>query len=205
VVPGLPHWPIWRGCSSSDPWCLYGGGPGHFRSPHRFLHRRNYQSRSQQTTAAFVDLERVEVQKGPQGTLFGRNSLGGNIALTSAKPRDEYDAGVAAIYGNYKRVKVEGFLNIPIADGLAFRLAGAFDRHDPYYKSTVNDRASVGDLHSQFIRGTLRYEPPGLDNRLEVIVRGSYFHEDDRGLGSFNAKNIGAIIDESLIRHPVEA
>lgn len=161
-----------------------------------------YQSRLQQTTAAFVDLERVEVQKGPQGTLFGRNSLGGNIALSSAKPTDEFDLGVALIYGNYNRVKAEGFFNVPIADGLAFRVAGAIDRHDAHYKSIVNDRANMGDLNYQFIRGSLRFAPPSMDDRLEVIVRGSYYNQDDRGLSSFNAKNIGAIIDPSLIRQP---
>lgn len=161
-----------------------------------------YQSRLQQATAAFVDLERVEVQKGPQGTLFGRNSLGGNIALSSAKPTDEYDMGFGLLYGSYDRVKAEGFVNIPLAEGLAFRLAGAIDRHDPHYKSVVNDRASIGDLNYQFIRGTLRFAPAGLDDRLELIVRGSYYNQDDRGLSSFNAKNIGAIIDESLIRQP---
>jgi iron complex outermembrane receptor protein len=161
-----------------------------------------YQSRLQQTTAAFVDLERVEVQKGPQGTLFGRNSLGGNIAITSALPRDEYDFGGALIVGNYNRAKVEGFINVPIAEGLAFRVAGAADRHDPHYKSTVNERASIGDLEYQFLRGTLQFVPAGLEERLELVVRGSLYHRDDRGLGSFNAKNIGAIIDESLIRQP---
>ena len=161
-----------------------------------------YQSRLQQTTAAFVDLERVEVQKGPQGTLFGRNSLGGNIALTSARPRDEYDGGVALIYGNYDRIKAEGFVNIPITEGLAFRVAGAIDRHGPYYRSIVNRRADLGDLSYQFVRGSLRFAPPGLDDRLEVTVRGSYFNEDDRGLGSFNVKNLGAIVDTSLIRQP---
>lgn len=161
-----------------------------------------YQSRLQQATAAFVDLERVEVQKGPQGTLFGRNSLGGNIALTSALPRDELDVGGAAIYGNYNRVKVEGFVNLPITEGVAVRVAGALDRHDPYYKSVVNDRADIGDLDYRFLRGSLRIAPPGLDDRLEVIVRGSYYKQDDRGLSSFNAKNIGAIIDPSLIRQP---
>jgi len=161
-----------------------------------------YQSRLQQTTGAFVDLERVEVQKGPQGTLFGRNSLGGNIALSSARPTNELDFGVAGIYGNYDRFKLEGFVNVPIADGLAFRLAGAMDKHDPYYKSLVSRRGDIGDLDYQFIRGSLRFAPPGMDDRLEVIVRGSYFHEDDRGLSSFNAKNIGAIVDPSLIRQP---
>jgi iron complex outermembrane receptor protein len=161
-----------------------------------------YQSRTQQTTAAFVDLERVEVQKGPQGTLFGRNSLGGNIALSSARPTDELDFGVAGIYGSYDRVKLEGFLNVPIAEGLAFRVAAATDSHDPIYKSVVNDRASIGDLDYRFVRGTLRFAPPGLDDRLEVLVRGSYYDQDDRGLSSFNAKNIGAIIDQSLIRQP---
>lgn len=161
-----------------------------------------YQSRSAQTSGAFVDLERVEVQKGPQGTLFGRNSLGGNIALSSAKPTDKYDMGIAMIYGNYNRLKVEGFLNVPLAEGLAFRLAGAIDRHDPYLKSTVSRAADIGDLDYHFFRGTLRYAPPSMDNRLEVVLRGSYFNENDRGLGSFNAKNIGAIVDGSLIRAP---
>ena len=161
-----------------------------------------YQSRLQQTTAAFVDLERVEVQKGPQGTLFGRNSLGGNIALTSAKPTDKYDAGLALILGSYDRIKTEGFINVPVTDGVAVRIAGAFDRHDPYYKSVVNNRASIGDLHYKFMRGSLRIAPTGLDDRLEVVIRGSYYDQDDRGLSSFNAKNIGAIIDESLIRQP---
>ncbi len=161
-----------------------------------------YQSRLQQTTGAFVDLERVEVQKGPQGTLFGRNSLGGNIALTSAKPTDEFDGGVGLILGDYRRVKAEGFVNLPITDGLALRIAGAVDRHDPYYKSTENAFADIGDLSYQFVRASLRIAPPGMDDRLEVIVRGSYYNQDDRGLSSFNAKNIGAIIDPALIRAP---
>ncbi len=161
-----------------------------------------YQSRAAQTTGAFVDLERVEVQKGPQGTLFGRNSLGGNIALSSAKPTNKFDLGVAGIYGNHNRIKVEGFVNVPIAEGLALRIAGALDRHDPYLKSTVSKAADVGDLNYKFIRGTLRFAPPSMEDRLEVIVRGSYYHQDDRGLGSFNAKNLGAIVDSSLIRQP---
>jgi len=161
-----------------------------------------YQSRLQQTTGAFVDLERVEVQKGPQGTLFGRNSLGGNIALTSAKPTDQFDGGLGLIYGSYNRVKAEAFVNMPITDGVALRIAGAVDRFDPYYRSTVNDRASIGDQNYQFIRGSLRIAPPGMDDRLEIVVRGSYYNQEDRGLSSFNAKNIGAIVDSSLIRAP---
>lgn len=161
-----------------------------------------YQSRLQQTTGAFVDLERVEVQKGPQGTLFGRNSLGGNIALTTAKPTDQFDGGVGLIYGNYNRIKAEAFVNLPITEGVALRVAGAVDRHDSYYTSTVNSRADIGDLNYQFIRASLRFAPPGMDDRLEVILRGSYYDQDDRGLSSFNAKNIGAIIDTSLIRQP---
>ena len=161
-----------------------------------------YQSRPQQTIAAFVDLERVEVQKGPQGTLFGRNSFGGNIALTSAKPTDIFEGGVGLIYGNYDRVKAEGFVNVPVTDGIALRVAGAIDRHDPYLKSVVNSRASAGDLNYQFVRATLRIAPPSLDDRLEILLRGSYFNQDDRGQGSSNSQNLGAIVDNSLIRAP---
>ncbi len=161
-----------------------------------------YQSRPQQTIAAFVDLERVEVQKGPQGTLFGRNSFGGNIALTSAKPTDVFEGGVGLIYGNYRRIKAEGFVNLPVSDGIGLRVAGAIDRHDPYLKSVVNSFASTGDLNYQFIRATLRVAPPSFGDRLEILLRGSYFNQDDRGQGSSNSQNIGAIVDRSLIRAP---
>ena len=54
-----------------------------------------YQSRSQQATLSFVDIERVEIQRGPQGTLYGRNTFGGNIAISTAKPSfDEYKGGI---------------------------------------------------------------------------------------------------------------
>ena len=161
-----------------------------------------YQSRPQQGSAAFIDLERVEVQKGPQGTLFGRNSFGGNIALTTAKPKDRVEGGIDLTGGNYARGKVEAFYNQPIADGLAARVAFGFERHDGYLKSTVSSRADLEDENYYFVRGSIRWAPPSLDNRLEILVHASYMHENDHGFNNINAKVIGALVDPSLIRAP---
>src|SRR4028118_1941459 len=109
---------------------------------------------------------------------------------TFRPPRDshfgpaERPRGRALTYANSDRVRAEGFVNIPIAEGIAFRLAGATDNHDPYFKSVVSKRASLGDLGYHFVRGSLRFAPAGLDDRLEVIVRGSYYDQDDNGYRS---------------------
>ncbi|WP_425228918.1 TonB-dependent receptor [Sphingomonas sp.] len=161
-----------------------------------------YQSRPQQTTASLVDLERVEVQKGPQGTLFGRNSYGGNIAFSTAKPTDHVEGGVDALYGNYDRIRIEGFFNTPLADGLALRVAGAFERHDGYLQSVVNSRADLQDKHEYFVRGSLRWAPTALDGRLEVLLRGSYFRRNDHGFNSINGKVIGVAVDPTLVTAP---
>ena len=161
-----------------------------------------YQSRSQQGSIGFIDLERVEVQKGPQGTLFGRNSLGGNIALTTAAPRDRFELGADLIYGNYNRMKAEGFINVPLGDGLAVRVAAATDSHDGYLKSTVSKRADLQDLDYGFVRGSLRWTPPSLDGRLGIILRASYYREKDNGFNTINGKVIGALVDPTLIRQP---
>lgn len=163
-----------------------------------------YQSRTSQLSVPFVDLQRVEVQKGPQGTLYGRNSFGGNIALVSNAPTDESESGFDLLYGDYDRLMVNAFVNIPLSEGLATRFAGSIEKRDPYITSLTNPAASYDDLNQQYIRGALRWAPPAADNGLEVIVRGSYWTQDDAGANTFNSKAIGQFIDQSLVRQPGE-
>jgi iron complex outermembrane recepter protein len=161
-----------------------------------------YQSRSAQAEAAFVDLERVEVQKGPQGTLFGRNSLGGNIALTTATPKDHIEGGLDITGGNYGRIKAEAYYNLPLAEGLAIRLAGSAEHHDGYLKSMVNSNADLEDKKDGYGRVSLRWTPPSLDGRLEVLLHASYYHDGGHGYNNANAKVIGSLVDPSLITKP---
>ena len=161
-----------------------------------------YQSRPQQTTASLVDLERVEVQKGPQGTLFGRNSYGGNIALTSATPKDKVEGGLDVTAGNYRRARVEGYFNAPLAPGLDARIAAEYERHDGYLESAVTSKADLQDKDEYYVRGSLKWTPPQLDGKLEVLVHASYYNRDDHGFNAVNGKVIGVAEDPSLIVAP---
>ena len=161
-----------------------------------------YQSRTSQLSLPFVDLARVEVQKGPQGTLYGRNSFGGNIALVTNLPSDKFEGGVDLLAGNYSRFMGTAYLNIPIAEGLAARFAGAYEQRDGFIKSLTNSDADYDDKGTTFLRGAVRWEPVGMDGRLEVILRGSYWKEDSAGGGTFNAKAIGQFIDPALVTAP---
>lgn len=84
-------------------------------------------------TALLYDLERLEVLRGPQGTLFGRNTTAGALNLTTAKPRfDTFSGNVEVIGGSYDRVGTRGSVNIPVSDTLAVRFAFATERHNGY-------------------------------------------------------------------------
>jgi len=79
------------------------------------------------------DLEQIEVLRGPQGTLFGRNTPGGIIKFDSRKPQDEFEAYLRASYGNYETKDIEGAVNLPvIKDVLAVRLSGIYQKRAPY-------------------------------------------------------------------------
>jgi len=158
-----------------------------------------YQSRTSQALASFVDLERVEVQKGPQGTLYGRNSFGGNVALYSAAPKDELGAGADVLYGRYNRLRTEGFVNVPVTPGIAARVAGMYERADGYVKNTSTG-SNLGDEDQYFVRGSLRIAPQG--SRFEAVVRGSYWHEGGNGISAFGYKSIGTPVDRSRIVQP---
>ena len=160
-----------------------------------------YQSRTAQTSVPFVDLERVEVQKGPQGTLYGRNSYGGNIAISTAKPSDRFEGGAELLYGQYKRMLANAYVNLPISDGLAVRFAGYVERRDGFIKSlTAPGFADQDDKNQQYFRGSLRWAPSG--SALEIILRASHWNDDSEGNGTFNAKAIGQFIDPRLVTAP---
>src|SRR5687767_7210958 len=72
----------------------------------------------------FYDVERVEVLRGPQGTLYGRNATGGAVNLITAKPTDQFEGLIRGEYGNYNSMKLRGMLNVPINDVFGVRVAG---------------------------------------------------------------------------------
>ena len=158
-----------------------------------------YQSRTSQALAAFVDLERVEVQRGPQGTLYGRNSFGGNIALYSATPKADFGAGASLLYGRFNRLRAEGFVNVPLSSGIQARLAGMSERQDGYVKNTSTG-SDLGDERQYFIRGSLRLAPE--DSGLEIVLRASYWNQGGNGISAFGYKSLGTPYDPSLVRGP---
>jgi iron complex outermembrane receptor protein len=158
-----------------------------------------YQSRTSQALVGFVDLERVEVQKGPQGTLYGRNSFGGNIALYSAAPKPDFGAGASLIYGNYNRLRAEGFVNVPLSDSIAVRFAGMYEQQDGYVENTSTG-SDLGDEDQYFVRGSLRFAPG--DGDFEAIVRASYWKQGGNGISAFGYKSIGTGVDPALTRQP---
>ena len=158
-----------------------------------------YQSRTSQVPP-IVDLARVEVQKGPQGTLYGRNSFGGNIVFHSALPTNKFEGGVDLLSSNYTRHRVEGFVNVPLVEGVALRLAALSEDSKGYVKN-IGSGNDYGGETQKFFRGTLKIEPSSLPD-LQVVLRGSHLDLGGQGLGGFGYKILGTLVDPSLIRAP---
>ena len=143
-----------------------------------------YKSRPSQALASFVDLERVEVQRGPQGTLFGRNTFGGNIVLTTAKPElGENSAEGSALLGSFKRVRLEAIGNIAAGKGVAVRLAGAMDKSDGYVKNDFNKAADLFDQDLRYFRASVRFKP---DTRFDATIKVDTTEQRGNGAGGFS-------------------
>ena len=124
-----------------------------------------------------LDVERVEVMRGPQGTLFGRNTAGGAIRYVSKKPSDKVEGSVRALLGSRDRYEVSGVLNLPLADGLATRLAFAKKSRGGYIHRIIDDE-KVGGGDSTTFRGQLRWQAT---DRLEINLTGDLIRTSDNG------------------------
>ena len=124
----------------------------------------------------FFDMEQIEVLRGPQGTLFGRNATSGVVNLITGKPKlGEFRASAEAEYGNYESTKLKGMINIPLGETLAVRLAGSYTKRDGYTLNLFdNSRIDNRDLYA--VRGSLRWEPTST-TRLDLMAY--YFREKD--------------------------
>jgi iron complex outermembrane recepter protein len=136
----------------------------------------------------FLDLASAEVLRGPQGTLFGRNTTGGALNLTTNQPKLDTVEGSAKLgLGNYDQRVIEGVFNAPLGKEAAVRFAGRYHEHDGYFRNNVIGYPQGSVDHDYVLRGTLRYEPSAVP--LKFTVTGEYVNYKDDG----NATAVAAI------------
>lgn len=142
-------------------------------------------SRSRGSYQAIYDLERVEVIKGPQATLFGTASAVGAISLVSARPKDGISAEVRGGYGNFNQTLLGGFVNIG-DDKLAFRLAGEWRTRDGYVENLNRNQRKELYAQNQFgLRASLRWTPT---SDLTVDLIASYDQQRNGGTPFISAR-----------------
>ncbi|MDE2011686.1 MAG: TonB-dependent receptor [Alphaproteobacteria bacterium] len=132
--------------------------------------------------AGFYDLQRVEVLRGPQSTLYGRGATGGVVSVVGAKPDlDSFGTDLEATYGNYDYTEVKGMVNVPIVtDQLGLRIAGDWIHHSGFTTNLFDH--SHPDNRSQYsVRGTLRWQPT---DKTTVDVTAAFSNENDHKMRS---------------------
>lgn len=128
-----------------------------------------YQTSTAMGAMGLYDLERIEVLKGPQGGLYGRNTTGGAVLVNTAKPNFEGVSGyLNASYGKWDQRNIEGAINVPLSDTAAFRLSGQRSISDDKYSHSLSDNKDHGEDDSWSMRAQLRVAPT--DN-LDVLLK----------------------------------
>ena len=125
---------------------------------------------------SFFDLDRVEVLRGPQGTLYGRNSTGGQINLITAKPSSTFEGFARVQVGNYARLESEGAVGGPITDAIQGRLSYFFSTCQGFGTNVITGN-DVNDYNTRALRAQLRFAPPS--SSFDLLLSGEYGRQDD--------------------------
>jgi iron complex outermembrane receptor protein len=124
----------------------------------------------------FADIERVEVLKGPQGTLYGRNTTGGAIRVITKDPTEDFEARIGGTLGNYDKYAVDGVVSGPLAEGLTGRLSAQYEQREPWVHN-ITGGEDVEDRELYMVHGKLKWQPT---ERLSIKVDADTMEKDDR-------------------------
>ena len=134
-----------------------------------------YQPRTQAVLLALTDLQRVEVLKGPQGTLYGRNSTGGAINYVTRKPTEEIEASISTLVGNFDRKHAKGHISGPIGEGVMARASFYYNDQDGYVENLSGTFDDMRGDETEGGRLALRFEP---NDNLTIDASVSYLNMD---------------------------
>ncbi len=147
-------------------------------------------SRSIAALSSFYDVQQVEVLRGPQGTLYGRNATGGSINITTRRPTQELSGYANLTVGNYGLIATEGAISGAIVpDVLAARVAFQTRDRNGYGKNIVTGNG-IDDLNTRAVRGSLLFTPT---DKLMIDIKGDYFRQNDRS-GSYHFFGAGGFV-----------
>ena len=135
-----------------------------------------YRSRSGNALSELGPLDRVEILRGPQGTLGGRNASAGLISIYTAPPEFDFEAYGAFTYGNFDAIRVEGGINAPLGDTIAARVDGVYFERDGFYDDIVNG-IDVNNRDRYLVRGQLLFEP---NDDVSFRLVGDYSKKEER-------------------------
>ena len=151
-----------------------------------------YRSRSGIGLNELGEIDRVEVLRGPQGTLGGRNSSAGLISIISKAPSlDRISAGGEVTYGNYNYWRLAGNVNVPLTQTIAARVDGVYVKRDGFYYDPTN-KTDVNDRDRYFVRGSILFEP---SSDLSVRLIADYTRRNEKCCG---ATYVGRTVNPSV-------
>lgn len=136
----------------------------------------------QGTSDTLGRIRRIEVLKGPQGTLFGRNATGGAVNIVTPDPEDTFEGDVGAEFGNFDATKLIGYVNVPIVEGLAASLSGSTNEQDNIYRNI--GAGGTPDVYSRGGRAKVRWQAT---DDFKITLAGSY--QKTSGNGGLNFEN----------------
>jgi len=137
-----------------------------------------YYARAVGSAMDFLDLDRVEILRGPQGTLFGRNTIGGAVVLHTKRPNmEQVEGDLKFETGTDDKIYINGNVNIPINERLAVKVSGSRQERDGYV-TRITDGLDLGNDDTWSLRGSVLWQP---NDSFEAYLTGDYSSEDENG------------------------